>query len=360
MKVVHVVESFAGGVFDFLSDLTSGLPQFRHIIIHGKKENTPENFQRYFPSSTMFYHWRSARREINFLNDCRAFFELRAILALIDNVDVIHLHSSKAGFLGRFASRIEGVQDKVIYTPHGVSFLRKDVSKIKVGLFVFLEKLASKLGGQVICCSNSEKNEFLKHNIHADFIYSGINCDMTQGGKRLSDNITIGTSGRITNAKNPLLFNAIAQSFNNNPKVKFIWIGDGELKKLLTSPNIKITGWLSKDEVNSVLREIDVYLSTSLWEGLPLSVLQAMCFGKPLILHSCVGNIDLVEEKRNGFLFRTVNEAVLHIEKFIQKKDELIEMGRYSAELAAIKFSLNKMLEEYRNLYLKVANRIAG
>ena len=66
--------------------------------------------------------------------------------------------------------------------------------------------------------------------------------------------------------KNPALFNEIASAFVNNSSVKFTWIGDGNQRNFLSSPNITITGWVSHTEVEKYLSEANLYISTALWK----------------------------------------------------------------------------------------------
>ncbi|MQJ98206.1 glycosyltransferase, partial [Escherichia coli] len=138
------------------------------------------------------------------------------------------------------------------------------------------------------------------------------------------------TCGRITEQKNPTLFNQIAAAFAQRQDVKFVWIGDGENEQraLLTSTNIVVTGWYSKAEVESTVRAADLYLSTSLWEGLPFSVLEALSLGKCLLLSDCVGNRDLVKDGYNGFSFLTAEEAIGRIEWLMQNREAIRQMGR--------------------------------
>ncbi|RMA93303.1 glycosyltransferase [Hydrogenothermus marinus] len=356
MKIVHIIESFAGGSFSFLVKLTNKMSNNEHIIIHGIREDTPKNFQKYFPEKTKFYKWNSAVREINPKKDFLALIELVRILKSINDIDVIHLHSSKAGFLGRLSAKILGYESRVIYTSHGVSFLREDISKFKKKIFISLEKLAYLLGGQVIACSKSESEIFNKYGIQAKYINNGIDCNsnILRNKKKLNE-ILIGTVGRITYAKNPQLFNQIAKKFLYRKDVKFLWIGDGELRKELNSPNIKITGWVDLEKVKNYLIDLDIYISTSLWEGLPLSVLEAMCFSKPLILSNCVGNKDLVISGYNGFLFNNFKEAIEKLNNLIENKSKLEILGLNSKKLVKEKFTIDKMVKEYENLYKTIS-----
>jgi len=359
MRIVHIVEAFGGGVFDFLRILTSNIDA-EHIIVHSLRKETPKNYKKFFEKNIKFFYWKSANREINLSKDFRALLDLIFILRSLSQnkkIDVIHLHSSKAGFLGRLAAKTLGLSDKVIYTTHGISFLRKDISLTKKKILISLEKLAYKLGGKVIACSRSEAEFIKKYGIEASYIFNGLKCPKL-GNKKFKANkfietekIKIATVGRITFPKNPFLFREIAKAFLSVKNVEFIWIGDGELKNVIDLPNIKITGWLSQEEVFEVLKQADIYLSTSLWEGLPLAVLQAMCTELPLVLHHCVGNIDLVEEEYNGFLFRNKVEAVEKLKLLINFIEKRISMGKASLKLVQTKFSLEKMIAEYRNLY---------
>lgn len=360
MKIIHVAESFGGGVLDFLVALTHGLSEFSHVIIHGKRMDTPSAFEERFPQGTRFSHWRDAQREINPVHDVKALFQIIALLKATKDADVIHLHSSKAGFLGRLACRMLGMQERVLYSPQGVSFLRKDVSSGKARLFTYLEKTAARFGGQVVGSCASEAAAFEAVGIRATHINNGVSCEKHSSFPPSRGSLVVGTAARITNQKNPGLFNEIAQAFVADSSVEFLWIGDGELRHQLSSPNIQITGWLPKEVLTEQVRKLGIYLSTSLWEGMPLSVLLAMCEAKPLLLFDCVGNKDLVIQKQNGFLFTEKETAVLRIEE-LRANSLLIEgMGRQSYDLVRSQFSLANMLYQYRRLYAELGEKRKG
>lgn len=356
MKIVHVMECFAGGTFEFLVQLTQKLNKIEHIIIYGIRENTPKDFKKKFPLQTIFVPWKMAQREINFIQDIKALTELISIIKEIENKDIIHLHSSKAGFLGRIAACLIGLSRKTIYTAHGVSFLRTDVSKGKKQIYILLEKMANWCGGQIIACSKSEGEEFQRYGIkNVRVIHNGIEIiDILL--KELNKEIIVGTIARISSQKNPSLFNWIAQQYQENRQVKFLWIGDGELRAELRATNIEITGWISKQSVKKQLQRVDIYLSTSLWEGLPLGVLEAMVQEKPVVLSDCVGNKDLVENKLNGFLFRQKEEALEGLNFLVNDCATRYQYGRESRQKAIRFFSLDKMSSEYLNIYKKISS----
>lgn len=354
MKVVHIVESFASGTFNFLSDLTRHMPECEFVIIHGKREETPNDFQCYFPEGTRFIAWPHAGRELNAIKDLQACMELFNILRCIHQIDVIHLHSSKAGFLGRLVARILGLKDKVVFTPHGAAFLRQDVSKLKHRLFVWFEKIGDYCAGTVVACSKSEAEAFTEIGIEANYVNNSVTLIPEEySPTNMTEPLKIVTTGRISYQKNPVLFNDIALAYKNNPAVTFLWIGDGELRHELTAPNIIVTGWIPKEEALTHLAESDIYISTSLWEGLPISVLEAMCLEKPLVLSTCVGNRDLVTE--NGFLCYCDADYSKAINFLIGNEEKRNEMGRQSKRLYKKSFSPDQMVEGYLQFYKTIA-----
>lgn len=351
MKIVHVMECFAGGTFNFLVDLTSELSNEEHIVIYGtNRENTPKNFKELFNKNVKFIEWKTAQREMKPLKDIKALWELYTILKKIDNIDIIHLHSSKAGFLGRIVSFLLGKSKKTIYTPHAISFLRLDVSLKKRKIFIWMEKFASFFGGKIVACSQSEKEVIEEQGIkNVTFINNGIKPLQIEKKENMSDKITIISVGRLSIQKNPKLFNDIALEFKDNSNIQFIWCGDGELKSELNSPNIKCTGWIERKELECYLVNADIYLSTSLWEGLPLSVLEAMSVGLPVVLSNCVGNRDLVRD--NGFLYKDKKEATNNINELIENKELINKKGYNSKILMDNNFYIKNMSISYLNIY---------
>jgi len=354
MKIVHVVECFVGGTFEFLSELTNQFQEHEHVIIYGNRKNRPQNFREKFPRNTQFIEWKNVKRNINLQKDIKAFFELCSILKKIQQIDVLHLHSSKAGFLGRAAAFWLGIKNKVVYTAHGAAFLRMDIGQKKRYLYAFLERIADCFAGQVIACSTSEKNAFLTYGIkNVQVIENGISCAKRKEEKKERNIIRIISTGRLSGQKNPKLFNKIAERLLDEPKVQFIWCGEGEFRKELKALNIQTTGWLDKTEVLQKVAEADIYLSTSLWEGLSIAVLEALSLGKPVILSDCVGNRDLVED--NGYLFKKVEEAVRDIRILLADPKKRIKMGERSQQLFKEKYTVEKMAQQYLAIYRKIS-----
>ena len=277
----------------------------------------------------------------------------------IKNIDILQLHSSKAGVLGRVAARMLGLQQRTFYLPHGVSFARQDVSSRKRSLYILIEKVANAFAGKVVACSHSEKELLISHEIkNVIVINNGIKVSETEPDYKIPGQpLVFGTVGRITYQKNPRLFNKIAMHFKDDMRVRFLWIGDGELRnEIQENEQVQVTGWVTPNEVQHYLNQIDVYISTSLWEGLPLSVLEAMNCGKPLLLSDCVGNVDTVKNGDNGFLYHDVEEAVQHVKEFlVMPTESILQLEHSSYNQVRNSFSLTLLRNEYEQLYKNVA-----
>lgn len=353
-KILHIVESFGSGVFSFLVDLVNNTDEeFDITIVYGKRAETLDNFKEYFSDRVSFIEVKNFTRSINFIKDIKAFLEVKRIIK-VKNPDVIHLHSSKAGFIGRFAG--DGKNVKMLYNPHGFSFLMKDSSKLKRLFYWLLEKIGAMRKCTIVGCSQGEYEEALKLTKNSVCINNGINIEkLNEITKRFIkkeidfDNLSFCTSGRIGYQKNPKLFNDIAKEF---PKNEFTWIGDGELKNELTSPNIKVTGWKKREEVLEIVNNHDIFLLTSLWEGLPISLLEAMYMNKICLVTNCIGNRDVIENDKNGFIIEGVdkkdlgeiiNKAQLNYKEIIKNQQKDV-YEKYTIEL---------MSEKYKNEYMR-------
>lgn len=357
-KVVHIVEALGGGVYTYFKDLTHFFGQDSqeelietYVIYSSKrKEIIPENIKKEFSNRIQLIEIDMVK-ELSPLQDLKSVFVLRKLLKEI-KPDVLHLHSSKAGVLGRVANLLCFQNCKVFYTPHGYAFLRLDISKAKRNLYHFIEKYSQKIfGGTTIACGDTE-NEIASQMGKSVLIRNGINVSQIQQKKSPIQNerLTIGIVGRITFQKNPELFNEIALKF---PQYDFIWIGDGELKEVLTSSNITITGWFPNNEaVFPFLNKLDVFLQTSLWEGLPLAVLEAMALGKPVVATNVIGNKDIVVHGESGYLFEHSSELSTFFQN-LENTDFRLKMGEQAFERCQTYFNLQKNFKGLFDLYLK-------
>jgi glycosyltransferase involved in cell wall biosynthesis len=362
MKIVHVVEPFASGIAAFVQSIVQNLRDDYHIIIHGERENVMRSTEiiKYFPEDNVrFIRWPSAQRSISLVKDTTALVELCQLLKNLkaqQMVDAVHLHSSKSGFLGRLACRLMNITN-VIYTPNGAPFLLSNINAVNV-LYKLFEKLGSSFGGKVVCSSQSERDAYRKLGIKALSINNGIALNTTGHNPveipASSTRFRIITCARIVQQKNPALFNAIATCFKDFDQFEFVWVGDGEERHRLTSPNITITGWLTQPEVLQLINGSNLYLSTSQYEGLSFSVLEALSLKKTVLLKDCIGNRDIVKKGLNGDLFTSEQEAVVKIFQYYNNPAMLQVMGEYSGWLCHKEFNVDATCLLYRDLYQRI------
>lgn len=371
MRIVHIAESLGGGLLEFVVKIVRYLPLDYHIIVFGKvieggwdRSLVLEDMRKKFPANVEFYHWEAVQREINPLSDFKSLWTLQNIISQLERVDVFHLHSSKAGAIGRALFFLTRRKEPVFYTPNGAPFLRLDLSTAKRALVSRVEKVANHMSGKIVCCSKSEFEVYQAKGITPYiFINNGTEISDLEpirrvGERENSRKIRICSVGRLTFQKNPALFNLIASAFAQNSALEFVWIGEGELREAIKSPNIRVTGWLTKEQVKQEVIQSDIYLSTALWEGLPFAVLEAMSWGKPLLLKSAVGNVDLVKDNENGALFHEAADAIKVLQDWINNPTEIEEKGKVSFQFCQTSFNAAVNFPAFRELYVKAINDV--
>lgn len=355
-KIAHIVESFGGGVYSFLVDLINNTSdKFEITVLYGERPQTPKDFKKDFNDNVKFIKVENFTRSINLKKDLKAIKEVKENIKKI-NPNIIHLHSSKAGIIGRLAINRKDV--RMFYNPHGFSFLKQDDSKLKRIIYWWIEKATAIINRKctIVGCSQGEYEEAKKINKNSICINNGIDIEKmqeeTKGLKEKAvdyNNIKICTVGRIGYQKNPKLFNKIAEVF---PDIQFTWIGDGEQKDLLASKNIIITGWKNRKEVLEILNDNDIFVLCSLWEGLPISLLEAMYMKKICIVSNCIGNRDVIENKKSGFIANNYEEFIKIIKKLVNDKEMLnIEIINNAYESIENFYNTNKMTDKYNEIY---------
>ena len=131
-----------------------------------------------------------------------------------------------------------------------------------------------------------------------------------------------------------------------------MWIGGGEdYCNLCELKNVMITGWLPRKEALQVLSQLDIYLQTSLWEGMPLSVIEAMLAGIPVIVRDAVGNRDVVEHGKTGFVASSPEEMLGFTQRLLIDSKLRLEMGKTAQTRARDRFCLGRLHREIKELY---------
>lgn len=355
-KILHLVESFGGGVYNIVKAIAEGsCEEFDVTIAFAWRPQTPPGFKEEMNPRVHLLELKNFEREINLVKDCKAFVETKEIIKIM-KPDIVHLHSSKAGILGRMA--IDCKKIPVLYTPHGYSFEKKDENKWKRYFYRSLEKWAAKQGGMTVACSEGEKRIAEEITKRVIFINNGINisqCPVPKAREFHEKSFRICTIGRICAQKNPTSFNELAKAF---PEYTFTWIGDGELRECLTEPNISITGWQLPEKTLELLNENDIFVLPSLWEGLAVSLLEAMYLKCVCVASNIPGTKEVILHEKNGFLFNNIQECIAVIHKIIDNKYPIKEITEQAHRDVKAHYTVENMNRCYTKLYRDIGDRV--
>lgn len=354
-KILYIVEAMGGGVFTYIVDLANELVNsYDMYIAYAVRKQTPGNYKDYFDKRIHLIEVKNFARAINPSKDIAAFFEVKKIAAEI-KPDVIHLHSSKAGAIGRMA--FNG-KVPMFYTPHGYSFLMENCKPMKRRMFKLIESVCAKRNCMTISCSVGEHQKSLKLTKRSTYVNNGINMaelqEIIDKTEKVKHPFTVYTLGKICYQKNPTLFNEIAESL---PDMKFVWIGDGELRDQLTSENIEITGWADRSTAIRYAVNADVFLLPSRWERLPISLLESMYMKKICVVSDVIGNRDVIHNGENGFVCTKVEDFVKAIEDCRSEDGKLTERA-YQDILKM--YNTKVMAQMYSKMYESVLNERGG
>ena len=358
-KILHISESLTAGVLHCVTMLANGQVEAGHdvTLIHSVRADTPSNalldqlFNLHVDRITI-----DMKTEIG-LHDVKSLISLFRLL-IIKRADIIHLHSSKAGALGRIVAFLIFKIGKTYYSPHGFSFLRQDVSKKKQKLFLLIEKALHTLGGKILACSATEKF-YAEKNLKSQRSYLLENAvDFSEIHEKdyseTSAEIKVVTSGRISYQKAPWNFSRVADVFANELNLEFIWIGDGDSKlksKWIGTSPVKVSGWLRKNDLLYALAAADIFLFPSLWEGMPIALIEAQASGIPAVATNIVGNKDIIIHGETGFLANTTEEIEKYLRMLLTDSTLRKRMGMAARAHAMRRFNKEIFLKNTLAIY---------
>jgi glycosyltransferase involved in cell wall biosynthesis len=334
-------------------------------------------------------------REISVVDDWKAFLAIRRIIKRF-KPHIIHTHTAKAGTLGRFAafSMNLGFGDKdkikVVHTFHGHVF-HGYFSLLKTFVFIQIERLLAKFTDRIVVISALQKRDIcdrfrvVKRDkvsvIPLGFDLSGFSdCEKYRKIMRQKyishepcEAFFVGAIGRLTPVKNHSLLLQALKYLNDQGKgdpFRFLIVGDGELRAELIDEALDLgvrdqvifVGW--QRDMPPIYGALDAVVLTSKNEGTPVTLIEAMASGKPVVATDVGGVRDLLggskrgirggfELARNGILVppgdaKTFADALL----FIQENREICaQMVRNSTDFAVKQYSLKRLLDDIKSLY---------
>lgn len=315
-------------------------------------------------------------RELNPLKDALALLRLTQFIRK-GRYAIVHTHSSKAGILGRWAARLASVP-VIVHTVHGWAhnpYQRPLVRQVYIGL----EKLTLPITDRLTTDSVLNIDKGLQDGIgrRENYVESPIRCgiELDRFGHPLAPreqtraalNIppaapVVGTVTRLSPQKAPLDFvRAAAEVAKHVPAAYFVMVGDGPLRAdveqlavgLGLADRLILTG-LRRD-VPELLAAFDVFVLSSLWEGLPRVLPQAMATGLPIVATAIDGNVEAIREGVNGYLSPAGEPAALAAKtiELINNPQLAANMGAAGREIAP-EFGAEKMVADIARLYLEL------
>ncbi|MGN7984858.1 glycosyltransferase [Burkholderia sp. 22313] len=362
-----MTEALGGGVLHCIALLANAQAAAgdQVFVVHSVRPDTP--------SSDVLDTWFDSRVERRVLSmstsigprDVLALFRVAACLRRL-RADVIHLHSSKAGALGRMAARLLGCADRTLYSPHGFAFLRRDISDRRARMLIGIERILHAIGGPLVACSRSEARyaAMLLSKKRVLVVDNAIDLSRFVGADDVPAYTppVVCTSGRVVYQKAPWRFAQLARSLAGRHDVRCVWLGDGapdQVRRWLADTPVEQTGWIGPDAMRDALARSDVYVLPSLWEGMPIALIEAQAMGLPAVASRIVGNRDIVEHGVTGFLVNSDAELQHYTERLLHDAPLRRRMGNAARARAFAHFGVARFLREFDALYDATGGRRA-
>ena len=285
-----------------------------------------------------------------------------------EKIDLVHAHGTRAQSNSFWAARQLGLP--MLYTVHGWSF-HMDQKPLAKKLHQMGEKLLMAQADRTICVSNSNRRDGLKFSdmARAVVIQNGINLhkfnpSLTAHDVRAElgiakDVLLVGYIARITAQKDPFTLLRAVALLPHTLKIKFLLVGDGDLKAeaLTLARQLKIEAKVIftdfRQDVPDLLQAVDIYCLPSLWEGLPIGVLEAMAMGKAVIASNIEANREIVEHNLNGLLVppRSPEKLAAAIQQLAASKELRRSLGARAYRTIQTGFTAGEMTRQVEQLY---------
>lgn len=309
------------------------------------------------------------------LANMKAYTELKSIIDE-NKYDIIHCHTPMGGVLARLAARDARKNGtKVIYTAHGFHFCQG--SPIVPWLVYYpLEKFLSYFTDCLIAINEEDYQLAVKRRFKANRIEHvhgiGVNTERFRPANesqkhesRLTagyhpDDILLFYAAEFNSNKNQqLLLHALASVKNDVPNVKLLLAGEGPLKaqcqalamELGISNQIDFLGY--RNDIDRLLPMCDIAVASSLREGLPVNIMEAMACGLPIIASENRGHKELVRNDHNGWITAPNDQAAMaeKIMLLANNKELRVKLGMLGREMVEKRYAIQQVLNEKSTIY---------
>jgi L-malate glycosyltransferase len=299
------------------------------------------------------------------------------ILQIVQNVrkiiteispDIIHSHRLKENILAYFTAKYDK-RIKLVCTQHGMPEPLKGKFKIlkRIILSKYHISILSRHFRCIVAVSENIRNNFIQEygfkKDRVTIIYNGTDIPNFHESNMERNNFVIGSAGRLFPIKDyPLMVEISREILLQTNKIRFELAGEGPEKErilgLIHEYKIEkaftLTGFF--DNIRNFYEGLDLYINTSLHEGIPMSILEAMAHGLPIIAPNVGGLKEILNNGCQGYLVDNRNPKVFAEKciKLYRNRELLLEMGKLSRDRVIKEFSLDKMLTKYHDLYLNI------
>lgn len=359
-----------GGAQKICLALLDGVPEdtLSSGLISGTEGPLVEQAKQY----DNVYLMDSLRREVGIktvLSEFLAFFKMISYMRRMKKKHprvVIHTHSTKAGLMGRWAALFAGIKKRV-HTVHGFGF-HPHQSKLGYAINVTLEYITSLITTHYVCVSKKDqetgatyfprflqKSSIIRAAVDWDtfylatkaptsdaFIYGTISCFKPQ--KNIFDLLKAFTHVKQKHPDKRIMLHIIGDGAQR-PQIE-TWIQTHNMKKY-----IKLLGW--QDDVSGWLKMWDAFVMSSLWEGLPCSIIEARLRRLPVVSYKISGIPEVISHDKNGFLAEPGNwQQLSHYMEQLLQKDLYQRISTYPENLHDFKKEV--MVAQHKDLYKKM------
>lgn len=347
MKILHIItKSELGGAQSVLTSIVNALCAEHEVTViagegDGKMFNAIDDRVRkiYYPH---------LRRDISLYHDTKTLVAMWKFNRKL-RPDIIHLHSSKAGLLGRLVFP----KQKIIYTIHGFDSIR-----VAFRQFLPIERIMQRRCAAIVGVSQYDMNSLHSEGIFANthLVYNGVDVPQQQPSATASFPTgyakTVLCIARVAKPKRHDIFIECAKRL---PQYAFVWIGN--LDPVDNVPdNVFFLGNIPN--AAAYCKQANLFMLPSNYEGLPIVILEAMCQGKAIVASKVGGISEMVIDNKNGFA--VPNDSAIFAERiqYILGNDEVLQQfSDYSLQLYKNRFTNQKMVEGYLKIYTEVAKR---
>ena len=353
-KVLHVAETIKGGVATVIRTIST--PPQDHALKYELVYLVPHDQKKELHGIDERNIRTFSRKKRDVVSLLRFAWQLAQVI-FKEKPDVVHLHSTFSGVIGRSVCLLlrPWRSPKIVYCPHAFSFLMEG-SPVKQKVYSLVERVLQKVTDVIICVSQYELDKAASFGIdrhRMKLIYNGIHYKSDQAKPDRGADIQLLFVGRLDYQKG---FDVLLKAFTevDRTDLKLTVVGSAVNDDSVECPDIdavEYLPWVTPAEVNELYKSADALIVPSRWEGFAMVPLEGMAMGVPVIASDCTSLPELVTDKITGYLFSTGDYQELANILVNIKKQKLLELGAESRKKVRERFSATLMIQQTYDVY---------